>query len=210
MGSVVKPAMVLGALEDGVITTSNSSLPDVPIYLKGTPVKKSWYNIGAYSSLTADHALEISSNIYMMRLAMREGNAKYEANSYLTMDNDIFSKMRRHFGEFGLGIKTGIDLPGEVTGLEVPPTTVMVPWPLGPHLTCPTGTTMRTQPCSWQITSAPSPMMATGCVRTWCSRLLTAVRVVRANPYCPLRSPKYWAKLGQRRRTLTWSSRGCG
>jgi cell division protein FtsI/penicillin-binding protein 2 len=118
MGSVVKPAMVLGALEDGVITTSNSSLPDVPIYLKGTPVKKSWYNIGAYSSLTADHALEISSNIYMMRLAMREGNAKYEANSYLTMDNDIFSKMRRHFGEFGLGIKTGIDLPGEVTGLE--------------------------------------------------------------------------------------------
>lgn len=118
MGSVVKPAMVLGALEDGVITTSNSSLPDVPIYLKGTPVKKSWYNIGAYSSLTADHALEISSNIYMMRLAMREGNAKYEANSYLTMDNDIFSKMRRHFSEFGLGIKTGIDLPGEVTGLE--------------------------------------------------------------------------------------------
>lgn len=118
MGSVVKPAMVLGALEDGVITTNDNSLPDVPIYLKGTPVKKSWYNIGAYSSLTADHALEISSNIYMMRLAMREGNAKYEANSYLTMDNDIFSKMRRHFGEFGLGIKTGIDLPGEVTGLE--------------------------------------------------------------------------------------------
>ncbi len=52
MGSVVKPAMVLGALEDGVITTSNNTQPDVPIYLKGTPVKKSWYNIGAYSSLT--------------------------------------------------------------------------------------------------------------------------------------------------------------
>ncbi|KRM88278.1 cell division protein penicillin-binding protein 2 [Lacticaseibacillus thailandensis DSM 22698 = JCM 13996] len=118
MGSVVKPAMVLGALEDGVITTSNNTQPDVPIYLKGTPVKKSWYNIGAYSSLTAEHALEISSNIYMMRLAMKEGHAKYAANSYLNMDNDIFSKMRRYFGEFGLGIKTGIDLPGEVTGLE--------------------------------------------------------------------------------------------
>lgn len=118
MGSVVKPAMVLGALQSGVITTTDNTLPDTPIYLRATPVKKSDYPAGTFSALDATKALEVSSNIYMMRLAMREGNAKYEPNKYLTMDDDIFEKMRGYFHQFGLGLKTGIDLPGEITGQE--------------------------------------------------------------------------------------------
>lgn len=118
MGSAVKGATVLGALQDGVITVNNNTLPDTAIYLKGTSVKKSVYPIGTFSSLNAETALEVSSNIYMMHLAMLEANAKYKANDYMIMNNDIFSKMRGYFAQFGLGQKTGVDLPGEIAGLK--------------------------------------------------------------------------------------------
>ncbi|MFD1432011.1 peptidoglycan D,D-transpeptidase FtsI family protein [Lacticaseibacillus yichunensis] len=118
MGSAVKPAMILGALQDGVITTSENTIADTPIYLPATPVKKSVYPVGTFSSLNAASALEVSSNIYMMHLAMREANAKYTPKVSMTMDSDIFDKMRRYFAEFGLGLTTGIDLPGEISGLQ--------------------------------------------------------------------------------------------
>ncbi|MFD1439991.1 peptidoglycan D,D-transpeptidase FtsI family protein [Lacticaseibacillus hegangensis] len=122
MGSIVKPAMVLGALQDGVITVNNNTQADTAIYLKNTPVKKSDYGINTFSSLNATKALEVSSNTYMMHLAMKEGHANYAPNSHLFMDKDIFTKMRGYFNQFGLGQKTGIDLPGEISGQEGPTT----------------------------------------------------------------------------------------
>src|SRR5699024_5708472 len=118
MGSAVKGATVLGAMMDGVISPSNNTLADNPIYLSGTPVKKSVYPIGTFSSLSAVQALQFSSNEYMMALAMKEANAKYTPHSYIHMDSDIFSKMRGYFNQFGLGVKTGIDISGETTGIE--------------------------------------------------------------------------------------------
>lgn len=117
MGSAVKGATVLGALMDGVITPTNNTQADVPIYLPGTAIKKSVYPIGTFSSLNAEMALQVSSNEYMMALAMKEANAKYTPNSYIHMDSDIFSKMRGYFNQFGLGVKTGVDIAGETTGL---------------------------------------------------------------------------------------------
>lgn len=75
MGSVVKGAMVMGALKDGVITPTNNTLLEEPIKLAGTAAKTSWFNKtgAANMSLTAADALQVSSNTYMMKLAMLEG-----------------------------------------------------------------------------------------------------------------------------------------
>lgn len=124
MGSVVKGAMVTGALMDGVITPSNSTLTDKPIKLAGTSAKASWFNKagGQDISLDASTALEVSSNSYMMQLAMKEGGFKYSSGSALTMGTGVFAKMRGYFQQFGLGTDTGIDIPGESSGYTGPST----------------------------------------------------------------------------------------
>ncbi|MFC6261216.1 peptidoglycan D,D-transpeptidase FtsI family protein [Levilactobacillus fujinensis] len=119
MGSVVKGAMVSGALMDGVITPSNNTLTDKVINVGGVK-KSSWFNHSGSANITvnASTALEVSSNSYMMQLAMKEANFNYVAGSALTMNTSIFAKERGYFNQFGLGVSTGIDLPGESTGLK--------------------------------------------------------------------------------------------
>nr|WP_228765881.1 penicillin-binding protein 2 [Bombilactobacillus apium] len=120
MGSAVKGATVLGGLMSGAISPTDNVLSDEPIYLPSTPIKKSVYPIGTFGSLGASQALEVSSNIYMMRLVMRQGHAKYTPRQYIKIDPDIFQKLRSNYNLFGLGVKTGIDLPGESDGIEGP------------------------------------------------------------------------------------------
>lgn len=123
MGSVVKGAMVMGALQDGVITPTNNILEEQPIKLAGTAPKTSWFNKSGSANmpLTAPEALEVSSNTYMMQLAMLEAGIKYTPGmSLASMSPSIFTKMRDNFNQFGLGVKTGIDLPGESAGFEGP------------------------------------------------------------------------------------------
>ncbi len=124
MGSVVKGAMVLGAMMDGVITPTNNTLTDMPIKVAGTSAKTSWFNKtgSANTSLTASTALEVSSNSYMMQLAMKEGGMKYYSGAQITLKSSIFKKLRYYFNMFGLGQKTGIDIPGELAGYEGPST----------------------------------------------------------------------------------------
>ena len=118
MGSVVKGAMVSGALMDGVITPNSSTLTDMPINIGGVK-KSSWFNKNGGQNIAVDAAgaLEVSSNSYMMQLAMKEANFKYVSGGALNMSTDIFGKLRGYFNEFGLGVQTGIDIPGETTGI---------------------------------------------------------------------------------------------
>ncbi|MFD1549996.1 peptidoglycan D,D-transpeptidase FtsI family protein [Levilactobacillus fuyuanensis] len=119
MGSVVKGAMVSGALMKGVITPTNSTLTDMPITVGGVK-KSSWFNHGGGSNIAvnAAGALEVSSNSYMMQLAMKEAGFNYSSGAALTMSTKAFDIERGYFKQFGLGVKTGIDLPGESAGLE--------------------------------------------------------------------------------------------
>ena len=121
MGSVVKPATVMGGLMSHVITPENSTLVDKPIKVNGTQ-KSSWFNHngGANISVDAPTALEVSSNSYMMQLVMKEGKMNYSPDGPMTLKPSIFQKERYFFNMFGLGQKTGIDLPGETTGYEGP------------------------------------------------------------------------------------------
>ncbi|GEM04397.1 hypothetical protein HMI01_13850 [Halolactibacillus miurensis] len=112
-GSSVKGATVLTGYETGVIDIG-TVLNDRPIKIAGTPIKKSWRNFGLINDLKA---LEQSSNVYMFEIAMRIATAVYNYNEPLrSFDQSSFQTMRNHFQQFGLGSKTGIDLPFEATG----------------------------------------------------------------------------------------------
>lgn len=112
-GSAIKGATVLTGYQTGVIDIG-TVLNDRPIKIKGTPIKKSWRTFGLINDLKA---IEQSSNVYMFEIAMRIATAIYSYDEPLrSFDQASFQTMRNHFQQFGLGSKTGIDLPFEGTG----------------------------------------------------------------------------------------------
>jgi cell division protein FtsI/penicillin-binding protein 2 len=69
--------------------------------------------------LTADKALMMSSNTYVMQVMLKLGGLNYyDGMSLASLPTSVFQTMRDGFSRFGLGVKTGIDLPGEITGLR--------------------------------------------------------------------------------------------
>ncbi|MBD8069155.1 peptidoglycan D,D-transpeptidase FtsI family protein [Bacillus sp. PS06] len=113
MGSAVKGATVLTGYQTGAINIGQYQY-DEPIYIKQLR-KASWtpYPMGNINDLTA---LERSSNVYMFKTVMKIANANYIPRQALPFDRDAFGTVRKYFSQFGLGVKTGIDLPGESTG----------------------------------------------------------------------------------------------
>jgi penicillin-binding protein A len=122
-GSVVKGATVLTGYQTGAIHPGEVQY-DQPLNFKGTKVKKSWVagGMGAINDLTA---LKRSSNVYMFLTAMKLGGQQtYVPNAPLSIDKiTAINEFRKNFAEFGLGVKTGIDLPGESAGFGggIPP-----------------------------------------------------------------------------------------
>src|SRR5699024_9139026 len=58
-----------------------------------------------------------SSNVYMFEIALGISGAQYRENEPLRgFNSEGFQIMRNYFHQFGLGSRTGIDLPYEATG----------------------------------------------------------------------------------------------
>lgn len=114
MGSAVKGATVLTGFQTGVLRP-NTYIVDEPLYIKGTPVKKSYQTMGRINELTA---LQRSSNVYMFKTAIAIGGGVYRPYAPLAINPEAFTTMRRYFSQFGLGVKTGIDLPNEIIGFQ--------------------------------------------------------------------------------------------
>lgn len=116
-GSIVKGATITSGWENGVLSGNQVQL-DEPIYFAGSAPITSWY--GAYGSFNdVTDALEYSSNVYMVKIALGLLGQTYSPNMYLN-DGDALTNamtnLRKTFAEYGLGTSTGIDLPLESTG----------------------------------------------------------------------------------------------
>ncbi len=114
MGSAVKGATVLTGFQTGVLHL-NTYIKDEPLYIKDTKPKKSWKNMGLINELTA---LKQSSNVYMFKTAIAIGGGIYRPNEPLDINPKAFTTIRRYFSQFGLGVKTGIDLSNEINGFQ--------------------------------------------------------------------------------------------
>lgn len=111
-GSVVKGASMLVGYKYGAIDIGEYQL-DECIKIKDTPEKCSWRTMGTIDDI---YALEYSSNVYQYKIAIDVGGGNYRYNEGLSLDKSAFEKYRNMYAEFGLGIKTGIDLPVESLG----------------------------------------------------------------------------------------------
>ena len=119
MGSVVKPATVLSGYMDGAITLENNTILDEPIEFEASAPKSSWFNRNGQIELTDIQALERSSNVYMIKLAMKMGGqSEYVKGGRLNINLSLFDKLREYYAQFGLGVRTGIDLPNEGKGIN--------------------------------------------------------------------------------------------
>ncbi|MUV39629.1 Penicillin-binding protein 2B [Lentibacillus sp. JNUCC-1] len=115
-GSSIKGATVLAGLDSGVITPGQVFV-DKPIRIQGDPKpRSSWKDLGPVNDIGA---LKMSSNVYMFNIAMRMlGDYNHQYGDKIDVSNwDAFQDIRNYFWQFGLGTKTGIDLPYEATGL---------------------------------------------------------------------------------------------
>lgn len=111
-GSVVKGASMMVGYKYGAIDIG-TILNDECIKIKDTPEKCSWQTMGLIDDV---YALQNSSNVYQYKIAIKVGNGAYKYNEGLLLDESAFEKYREMYAEFGLGKKTGIDLPVESLG----------------------------------------------------------------------------------------------
>ena len=112
-GSIVKGASISTGYKYGAIDIGEVML-DECIKIKNKPSKCSWRNgIGYINDI---EALMISSNSYQFKTAIRVSGEPYLYNKELNIKKDAFDKYRNMFNEYGLGIKTNIDLPVEASG----------------------------------------------------------------------------------------------
>lgn len=117
MGSTVKGATLLTGYAKNAVELNEVQI-DEPLKFAGTALKKSIFNTEPFNRIpmTDLMAIERSSNVYMFKIAMKIAGVEYQYNRGLYVAPETFAEMRNSYAQFGLGVKTGIDLPNEGTG----------------------------------------------------------------------------------------------
>jgi penicillin-binding protein A len=113
VGSAVKGATILTGYKTGAIKPGQR-FNDAAIQIAASPVKKSWTYLGTVNDI---EALKLSSNVYMFHTAIKIGKGHYQYMQPLRLEPQAWQTIRNTFASFGLGTKTGIDLPNEQSGV---------------------------------------------------------------------------------------------
>ncbi|MDQ0253752.1 cell division protein FtsI/penicillin-binding protein 2 [Evansella vedderi] len=115
MGSAIKGATVLAGFDTGVIQPYETIL-DRTLNLPGAQPISSWRTLGSVNHLSA---LERSSNIYMIYVAMRlVGYVPGVSGTNWGNYYKGYDILRDYYAQFGLGVQTGLDLPNESIGID--------------------------------------------------------------------------------------------
>lgn len=120
-GSTVKAATVLMGYNEGVITPGTVML-DAPMKI-GNITLNTLFNKYGSVMLNDLTALEKSSNVYMFKIAMGVGGRTYAPGMRFSLAKGTLQTMRNEYAQFGLGVPTGVDLPGETLGYQADPDT---------------------------------------------------------------------------------------
>ncbi|UFJ41699.1 penicillin-binding protein [Brevibacillus humidisoli] len=108
-GSVVKPLTVMLGLSEQLITPDDRWM-DSGVYHYGKGSDRIRNDGGhAYGLLSPERAIQKSSNTYMARIGERLADREGDKASAV---------LQSYYHAFGLGVRTGIDLPGESDGTE--------------------------------------------------------------------------------------------
>ncbi|MCI8445976.1 MAG: penicillin-binding protein 2 [Bacilli bacterium] len=114
VGSVIKGASHIVGYNTGALKIGEVRQDDC-IKIAATPLKCSWKPLGTLNDLTA---LKYSSNTYQFRTAIKVGGGIYSYDSPLSLNQEAFDIYRNTFAQFGLGVKTEIDMPLESLGYK--------------------------------------------------------------------------------------------
>ncbi|MGF9700087.1 peptidoglycan D,D-transpeptidase FtsI family protein [Paenibacillus sp. MABNR03] len=109
LGSVIKPLSVLIGLKEGLFT-AGETYPDQGYAILGKDGRQVRNSHSAYNgNITARRAIEKSSNAFMIDMVGKRLLNKYGSDEGIRVWDE-------NMKDFGLGVSTGVDLPGEYLG----------------------------------------------------------------------------------------------
>lgn len=118
-GSTIKGGTVLTGYRENALSIGETKI-DEPIFIANDDPKSSVFNRSGRIPVSDLTALERSSNVYMYKIAYTLAGETYRPKESVNFNFNAFDKLRNGYAQVGLGVPTGIDLPGEVAGFSNP------------------------------------------------------------------------------------------
>lgn len=114
VGSIIKGASHIVGYNTGTLKIGEQRY-DNCVKLRGAPTKCSWKSLGLLDDIKA---LKMSSNTYQFYTAFKVAGVNYYYDMPFKPSENSFKIYRDTFKQFGLGVKTEIDLPLESMGYK--------------------------------------------------------------------------------------------